>query len=346
MQNAHDVLVGDVWLCSGQSNMEFAVRGALNGRAEIAASANDNMRQVKHSAQPAHRSRARLSKRTAGMEGREPGHHRRFLGHLLLLRARARSIELDVPQGLVVSAWGGSKIEPWMSEAALRAVGGYEAALDIAGEYRANPRWAHAHWGEYWKKWWLAQPATRASQPWAHERVAMPAGGARRRPSSALGELGRARTGPLRRHGLVSRARQAQRRAGQAGSHSESSAWSMKSISPSSMAAPSAARPAAPNAATHCRPELLKAGDNLVVVNVLDTYASGGMYGPADKRILQLARWHEDSARRMGIPEGAPTELLPPRAPWEPTAGIGHAVQRHDRAARQVWFSRRGLVPG
>src|ERR1051325_7357266 len=47
MQNAHDVLVGDVWLCSGQSNMEFAVRGAMNGRGEIAASANDNLRQVK-----------------------------------------------------------------------------------------------------------------------------------------------------------------------------------------------------------------------------------------------------------------------------------------------------------
>src|SRR5262245_23893204 len=40
MQNAHDVLVGDVYLCSGQSNMEFSVRGSLNSRAEIAASAD------------------------------------------------------------------------------------------------------------------------------------------------------------------------------------------------------------------------------------------------------------------------------------------------------------------
>ena len=47
MQNAHDVLVGDVWLCSGQSNMEFSVRGSVNSRAEIAASTNDAIRQVR-----------------------------------------------------------------------------------------------------------------------------------------------------------------------------------------------------------------------------------------------------------------------------------------------------------
>src|SRR5690349_9655264 len=45
-QKISDVLVGDVWLCSGQSNMQFGVRGAINGRADIAASANDRIRQL------------------------------------------------------------------------------------------------------------------------------------------------------------------------------------------------------------------------------------------------------------------------------------------------------------
>jgi len=31
----HNVLVGDVWLCTGQSNMEFSMRGVLNAKEEI-----------------------------------------------------------------------------------------------------------------------------------------------------------------------------------------------------------------------------------------------------------------------------------------------------------------------
>jgi sialate O-acetylesterase len=65
---------------------------------------------------------------------------------------------------------------------------------------------------------------------------------------------------------------------------------------------------------------VLKSGDNLVVVNVLDTYASGGMYGPKEKRFVQLA----DGTKLPLEPwsyQVAPPNLVPPRAPWEPTAG-------------------------
>src|SRR3954470_8294422 len=46
LQNADDVLVGDVWLCSGQSNMEWAVRNTLNAGSEVQHSANDGIRHV------------------------------------------------------------------------------------------------------------------------------------------------------------------------------------------------------------------------------------------------------------------------------------------------------------
>src|SRR5688572_14402201 len=45
-QTVNDVLVGDVWLCSGQSNMEWAVRNTLGADSEVALSANDRIRQV------------------------------------------------------------------------------------------------------------------------------------------------------------------------------------------------------------------------------------------------------------------------------------------------------------
>ena len=43
-QNVADVMVGDVWLCSGQSNMELQVWRALDARAEIAGANNDRIR--------------------------------------------------------------------------------------------------------------------------------------------------------------------------------------------------------------------------------------------------------------------------------------------------------------
>jgi sialate O-acetylesterase len=43
-ESISDLLVGDVWLCSGQSNMEFAVANSLNASREIGASADKSIR--------------------------------------------------------------------------------------------------------------------------------------------------------------------------------------------------------------------------------------------------------------------------------------------------------------
>jgi len=42
-----DILIGDVWLCSGQSNMEWVVAQTNNANAAITASANNQIRHVK-----------------------------------------------------------------------------------------------------------------------------------------------------------------------------------------------------------------------------------------------------------------------------------------------------------
>ena len=121
--------------------------------------------------------------------------------------ARELRKTVDVPVGLMVSAWGGSKIEPWMSADALRALGGYDAALDIGEEFRGHESAAAARWGEYWKQWWRAQvDHSGASSPGAAAR----GDAAQWRPAPAeltpwenwgVPELAR-----LRRHGLVSHA--------------------------------------------------------------------------------------------------------------------------------------------
>ena len=46
---------------------------------------------------------------------------------------------VNVPQGIISSNWGGSRIEPWMSEAALRPLpAATRQPLELLGEYRAE----------------------------------------------------------------------------------------------------------------------------------------------------------------------------------------------------------------
>ena len=61
-QTVSDILLGDVWLCSGQSNMEWPVRNTLDAGSEVALSANDRIRQVTIARATAPR-RARISMR-------------------------------------------------------------------------------------------------------------------------------------------------------------------------------------------------------------------------------------------------------------------------------------------
>ena len=121
-----DVLVGDVWLCSGQSNMEWEVQSSNNAAAEIAA-ANDA--RIRHYKVP--RTYAGLPQ--TDLEGGEwertsPETAGQFtaVGYFFAREIRARH---DVPIGLLNSSWGGSRIEPWMSAQAM----GYEDA-ETAGK--------------------------------------------------------------------------------------------------------------------------------------------------------------------------------------------------------------------
>ena len=68
-------------------------------------------------------------------------------------------------------------------------------------------------------------------------------------------------------------------------------------------------------------PKLLKAGDNLVVVNVHDFWGNGGLHGPADQRALLFA-----DGTRVPLTDWeysvAPSGLWPPHAPWESLSGV------------------------
>jgi sialate O-acetylesterase len=121
-----DVLVGDVWLCAGQSNMERSVSQAQNATEEIDSA---DFPRVRHIAirntladQPA------FDVATSGWESTSPATVRHFtaVGYFF---AREIHRQTGVPIGIVHCSFGGTRIEAWMS-------GGNPAFASIVEQWR------------------------------------------------------------------------------------------------------------------------------------------------------------------------------------------------------------------
>ena len=113
-----DVLIGDVWICSGQSNMEFALRSANNGAAEIAAANNPRIRHIKIGNMIGERPMADLVSST-GWKPAVPAFAGDFtaVGYFF---AKELYAQLNVPIGLINTTWGGTDVETWTSREAFQ----------------------------------------------------------------------------------------------------------------------------------------------------------------------------------------------------------------------------------
>jgi sialate O-acetylesterase len=117
-----DVMTGEVWLCSGQSNMEMPVKGFPNqfvtgSNEAILNSRNNSIRVFQIERQPS-------TEPVDDVDGRwqvaEIPTTPEFSAAAYFFGQTLQEI-LDVPVGLIVTSWGGSKAEAWMDKNALSA---------------------------------------------------------------------------------------------------------------------------------------------------------------------------------------------------------------------------------
>ena len=118
----NNIILGELWLCSGQSNMEMPMKGFKNQPVE-----NSNMDILK-SANPKIRiftikrnSTIDIQKDLSGQWQEATPESVKEFSATAYYFGRLLNQSLNVPVGLVLSAWGGSCIEAWMSEDMLRA---------------------------------------------------------------------------------------------------------------------------------------------------------------------------------------------------------------------------------
>lgn len=320
-QVVRDVQLGDVWLCAGQSNMELPVRRALDADSEIAAATRPTIRLFTVPKAAAVTPQTTFNAPVAWRPA-TPDSVRDFSAACFYF-ARELQKTVNVPMGLIQSAWGGSRIEAWTSADALRAQDGMEPALDVLALYASDPAAGSAEWGRHWEQWWTQREGAAAGDtPW---QPGTDSSNGWRDAPAALGAWERWGIPALSAYnGMVWYRTQVKLTAAQAGQGArlelgpadETDVTWINGVAVGSQNAPGDAR------SYPLPPGLLKAGTNSVVVNVLDTWGEGGLAGPADAHAVHLddgtrivldARWQY---------RAAPGDQAPPLAPWHAATGL------------------------
>ncbi|KAK7478874.1 hypothetical protein BaRGS_00029855 [Batillaria attramentaria] len=114
----NDVLFGDVWLCSGQSNMQFEMKKVMNSTAEL--SAATSFSTIRFMTSQHVKSDTPLESLTVQQQWAPPTDHSLAdFSAVCFLFAESLQPHLNYPLGLVESSWGGTTIEAWSPPEAL-----------------------------------------------------------------------------------------------------------------------------------------------------------------------------------------------------------------------------------
>jgi len=162
-----DILVGEVWLCSGQSNMAFFVKWAANAKQEIA---DANHPLIRHFGVQKASASAPSDTLKGNWEVCSPATVREFSA-VAYYFGRELQQKLNVPVGLLNSSYGGTPVESWMSETALKADPSFQFIFDRMAKVAAEWPATLAKYRAETAAWKQAETAAKA----AGERFTTPA---------------------------------------------------------------------------------------------------------------------------------------------------------------------------
>ncbi|MFZ5747423.1 MAG: sialate O-acetylesterase [Pseudomonadota bacterium] len=318
-QTVRDLLVGDVWLCSGQSNMEYPVSRALNGAGEIAAATDSRIRLLKigHAASQTPMTEFKTPVRWDVASPHTVGD----FSAVCYFTGRSLRMSEQVPIGLIDASWGGTAIDAWRSDAAIATDPSRHDARAINALWRRDSVAGVRRWGAIWEEWWRAKTGDKpGGEPW---QSGAPGDWA---PVPAFTNWESWGVAALAEYnGIVwyttevalTPAQAAQPATLTLGPIDESDQDWVNGVPVGNSFDYSNPR------SYRLAPGVLKPGVNRVTVAVLDTYGAGGMGGDADSRAIRLADGSSvplSGGWRYRIAPGGIGN--PPPAPWGTATGL------------------------
>ena len=184
----NDVLVGDVWLASGQSNMEMPVYStgkfwcSKNGKEEAAKANNLNIRLYNATSQKyVSPGKVQPEVKGPGWQLATPENVERFSAAAYYF-GRQLQKDINVPIGLVSASWGGTRIEPWISRDAYENAGraneltqidnvGKNSA-ELEAKFKAAREKAQKSFTDWEKRFYASDPkATAAAAAWTSPKM-------------------------------------------------------------------------------------------------------------------------------------------------------------------------------
>lgn len=178
-----DILVGEVWFCSGQSNMNWTVKFSKDADNEIAAANNPLIRcfgarnEVEES--PQFDTKGEWLPATPENVG--------DFSAVAYFFSRELQPYVNVPVGIVKGTPGGSSIEAWMSMETLKTLPGFERMMEQRKKVLADFPKAKARYDKAMAAWKESSDnAAAAGEPFSEPRPRVPEGPKSRNAPSGL----------------------------------------------------------------------------------------------------------------------------------------------------------------
>jgi sialate O-acetylesterase len=159
-----DIMIGDVYLCGGQSNMAFPARLSTGAWSDLPANPDLRFINIQLSSEAAVQDELKGPVEWKVVSPKTTGEASAVCYYM----ARKLQQTEKVPVGFIGSSWGGTSIQGWIGASSLKTLPAYASGVDALADMASDPARAMANEARRHEQWWDAHdPHAKAERAWS-----------------------------------------------------------------------------------------------------------------------------------------------------------------------------------